>query len=301
MADEMTPQEQAYFDTKGAAENVEEADPVAETPAEPVETAPEAPETPPAEKKDGSWVPIGALHETRAQLKETRAEMETLRKQRMEDESRWATAQQRLNQIQEAMMRAQNPEPAPPSFEDDPVAASRYGLEKTGAAVQQMNDRLRQMEEGQRQQAVEAQLSQMAVAQERQFAEKTQDFQEAVNHLVTNRIQELRYMNYAPQQIREVLEGERRQLMMRTAQTGGNWAETLYSLAKARGYAPKAVPAEKKMEQLKEGQQAAAGLSEVSGRQTVPLSIQSLASMDDDDFYKISSNPKEWAKLMGGS
>jgi hypothetical protein len=89
--------------------------------------------------------------------------------------------------------------------------------------------------------------------------------------------------------------------MMRTAQTGGNWAETLYSLAKARGYAPKAVPAEKKMAQLQDGQQAAAGLSEVSGRQTVPLSIQSLANMDDDDFYKISSNPKEWARLLGSS
>jgi hypothetical protein len=227
--------------------------------------------------------------------------MEALRKQRAEDEARWMTAQQRLNQIQEAMLKAQNPEPPAPSFEDDPVAASRYGLEKTGAAVQQLGQKLQEIEHGQRQQAVESQLMQMAVAQERQFSEKTQDFQDAVNHLVTNRIQELRYMNYDPQQIREVLEGERRQLMMRTAQTGRNWAETLYSLAKARGYAPKAVPAEKKMAQLQDGQQAAAGLSEVSGRQTVPLSIQSLANMDDDDFYKISSNPKEWARLLGSS
>jgi len=301
MPDELTPEEQSYFDTKGAAENVQEPAASPETPPEAVETALETPETTPENKKDGSWVPIGALHETRAQLKETRAEMENLRKQRVEDEARWNTAQQRLNQIQEAMLRAQNPEPPPPSFEDDPVAASRYGLERTGAAVQQLNDKLQQIEHGQRQQAMEAQLAQIAVTQERQFAEKNTDFQDAVNHLVTNRIQELRFMNYDPQQIRQVLEGERRQLMMRTAQTGGNWAETLYSLAKARGYAPKTVHAEKKMEQLKEGQQAAAGLSEVSGRQTVPLSIQSLASMDDDDFYKISSNPKEWAKLMGGS
>jgi hypothetical protein len=107
-------------------------------------------------------------------------------------------------------------------------------------------------------------------------------------------------MNYNPQQIRQVLEAERAQLLMRTAQTGKNWAETLYSLARARGYQAKPAPQDK-LQKLEASQNAAAGLSEVAGRQTVPLSIQSLASMDDDDFYKISSNPKEWAKLMGGS
>src|SRR5512139_1669274 len=128
MADELTPQEQAYFDKGGdvPAEAVETPveTPAAEQPQEASE-APEAAEAPP--KKDGSWVPIGALHETRAQLKETKAEIAAMQRQRQEDEARWAVAQERLNMMQQAMLRAS--QPPEPTFDDDPVAASRRGLE----------------------------------------------------------------------------------------------------------------------------------------------------------------------------
>lgn len=300
MADELTPQEQAYFDAGGEAP-VE----AAETPEAPVE-APQAeasvePSEAPAEppKKDGSWVPIGALHETRAQLKETKAAIEAMHRQRAEDEARWAVAQERLNMMQQAMMRAN--QPPEPTFDDDPVAASRRGLEQAGAAVQQLGQEVLNIKQQQEMRAAIEDAQRWAIASEQRYAREKQDFPQAVEYLVKSRMDELQEAKYAPQQILHIMQQERMALLQRAREAGSDWANTLYGLARARGYQGKAsVPAEQKMQQLQEGTKAAAGLSEVSGRQTVPLSIQSLAAMDEDDFYKISSNPKEWAKLMGG-
>src|SRR5574343_261233 len=268
MADELTPQEQAYFDNGG------------DVPAEAVLAA-EAP------KKDGSWVPIGALHETRAQLKETKAEIEAMRRQRAEDEARWAVAQERLNMMQQAMLR-QN-QPPEPTFDDDPVAASRRGLEQAGAAVQQLGQKVHEIEQMNQMRAAMEDAQRWAIASEQRVAKEKPDFPQAVEYLVRSRMNELQAARYEPQQILQIMQQERAALMQRARQSGSDWGETLYGLASARGYQAKAsVPAAQKMAQLQEGTKAAAGLSEVSGRQTVHLSIQSLASMDEDDFYKIS-------------
>src|SRR5574343_218469 len=288
MADELTPQEQAYFDKGGdvPAEAVVESEapveaPQAEQPAE----ASEAPAEPP--KKDGSWVPIGALHETRAQLKETKAEIEAMRRQRADDEARWAVAQERLNMMQQAMMRAN--QPPEPTFDDAPVAASRRGLEQAGAAVQQLNQKVQEIEQQNQMRAAMDDAQRWAISSEQRIAKEKPDFPQAVEHLVRSRMNELQAARYEPQQILQIMQQERAALMQRARMAGADWGETLYGLASARGYQAKAsVPAEQKMAQLQEGTKAAAGLSEVSGRQTVPLSIQSLASMDEDDFYKIS-------------
>ncbi len=295
MPDELTPQEQEYFDKGGDVPEtpaeapeapVEAAEPPAETPAEP-------------QKKDGSWVPIGALHETRERLKETRAEMDALRQARAQDEARWAIAQERLNMMQQTLLRAN--QPPEPTFDDDPVAASRRGLEQAGAAVQQLNQKVQEIEQQNQMRAAMEDSARWAIASEQRASKEKPDFQSAVEYLVKSRMTELQKARYEPQHILQIMQQERMALMQRSRQANADWAETLYGLAEARGYQPKTtVPAEQKMAQLQDGQKAAAGLSEVSGRQTVPLSIQSLASMDDDDFYKISSNPKEWAKLMGG-
>ena len=75
----------------------------------------------------------------------------------------------------------------------------------------------------------------------------------------------------------------------------------LYALAKARGYTPKATaPApEQKMEQLEQGQAAARDIASSPGRQTKSITLQSLIEMDDDAFYKISSNPRAFKRLFG--
>lgn len=305
MTDKLTPQEQQYFDTQGEAPTeapaeeapaADEADLVLEQPAEaPAEEAP-AEDHPDRDKR----VPLAALHEARAKAKEYQAQLEEFRLARVKDEQKWAVAQARMDTLA-AMLAPKQQEQAPPSFDEDPVAASRFGIERTGQAVmtlaQQVEDMKREKYEAQQEQAYQ----QHAVAAENALRQQTPDYDNAVEFLVRQRAGELAALGLQNDAVMQTLHLERRQLLQTAAQNKQNPAAMLYAVAKARGYAPKppAADGQQKMETLAAGQRAASGVASVSGRQQTPVSIQALAEMDESDFYKISSNEKAWRKLFG--
>ena len=90
-------------------------------------------------------------------------------------------------------------------------------------------------------------------------------------------------------------------MLEQSLRSGRNPAETLYSLAKVRGYTPKAVepPAAQKMDTLEAGAKAASGIDNLTGGKPKTIGIQSLIEMDDDEFYKITSNEKAFRRIFG--
>jgi hypothetical protein len=313
MADELTPTEQQYFDTQGETPEVA-------APAEPavIEQAPDlvlepelapdlvlepelAPEAEIAAEEQpdrDKRVPLAALHEARALAKERAATIEELKRARSEDERKWAVAQARMDTLAQLMTpRAQ--EQAVPSFDEDPVAASRYGIERTGQAVMSLAQQLNNMQQQQYETAQEHAFMQHAVAAENTLRQESPDYDHAVEFLVRQRAGELAALGFAQDQVMETLHAERKQLLQTAAQNRQNPAKMLYDVAKARGYQTRAPAGEQQMERLQAGARASQGVASVTGRQSVPISIQTLATMDEADFYKISSNEKAWRKLFG--
>lgn len=302
MTDELTPQEQQFFATGG--EQAPEA-PAAETPAEPepelvLEAEPEAPAAPaaepakPAEEKHQT-VPLAVLMEERAKAKEWRAQLEQERVQR-------AAEQAKLQERLDILARAYQPkEEQPPAFEDDPVAATRYGLQKTGESLQEVAKQVAEVRQRQEAEEFERRITAAAVSAEQQFKAQAPDYDAAIEHLVRQRAGELSALGYQGPQILQVMQNERAALLQQTLANGRNPAQTLYELAKVRGYAPKPVaPApEAKLETLQAGAKAAAGIDNVAGRQQKSISVQSLIEMDDDQFAKIAGNEKAWRRLFG--
>lgn len=299
--DTLTPQEQQYFETGGEA--------APEAPAAAPESAPEpepelvlevpdeaAPEPQQAPQEQHKHVPLPVLLEERNKARAQREQFEQERIKWAEDKAR---LQERMDIIARSMQQRQ--EAPPPQFDDDPIAATRYGFEQAGKAVQSLEEQVANMRAEQEQAQRAQQLTHAAIAAETAFKKTAPDYDQAIEHLVKARASELQALGYQGPQILQVMQQERAAVLEQSLRSGRNPAETLYTLSKVRGYAPKAVepPAEQKMGKLEAGARAASGIDNVAGRQTKTIGIQSLIEMSDDDFYKISSDEKAFRKLFG--
>ena len=144
-------------------------------------------------------------------------------------------------------------------------------------------------------------MTHAAIAAETHFKKAAPDYDQAIEHLVRQRASELQALGYQGQQILQVMQQERAAVLDQSLRSGRNPAETLYNLAKARGFVPKAQeqPGAEKMDTLEAGAKAASGIDNVAGRQSKTIGIQSLIEMDDDEFYKIVSNEKSFRRLFG--
>jgi hypothetical protein len=297
--DALTPQEQQYFESGGEA--APEA-PV-ETPA--VEPEPElvleaSADTPVAEPEKAQephkHVPLPVLLEERNKARAQREQFEQERIKWAEDKAR---LQERMDIIARSMQQRQ--EAPPPQFDDDPIAATRYGFEQTGKAVQSLEEQVNSMRAEQEQAQRAQQLTHAAIAAETAFKKSAPDYDQAIEHLVKTRASELQALGYQGPQILQVMQQERAAVLEQSLRSGRNPAETLYNLSRVRGFAPKAVepPAEQRMQKLEAGSKAASGIDNVAGRQSKTIGIQSLIEMSDDEFYKISSDEKAFRRLFG--
>ena len=301
MPDELTPQEQQFFATGGeSAPDAPAAEPAVPAEAEPElvleAEAPAAPAEPakvPEEKHQ--TVPLAVLMDERSKAKAWREQLEQERVARAAEQ---AKLQERLDILARAYQPQQEQAPA---FEDDPVAATRYGLQKTGESLQEVAKQVAEVRQRQEAEEVERRITAAAISAETQFKAQAPDYDAAIEHLVKQRAGELSALGYQGAQILQVMQNERAALLHQSLQNGRNPAATLYELAKVRGYAPKpaAPPAEQQLATLQAGAKAAAGIDNVAGRQTKSISVQSLIEMDDDQFAKIAGNEKAWRKLFG--
>lgn len=248
------------------------------------------------EEKDDrdKTVPIHALHEARQQNKELRDELGQTR--------------DKITRMEALFERFQNEQKAAqddsvPDIQEDPIGYMQQGFHKLNESVSNL-----QQQSNQQQQF--AQTQQHVQQLERQFAEKTPDYGQALQRVKQAQFAELKAMGLNDQQAAQELANREWQFVQTNLQYGRNPAEAIYNLAKdAYGYAPAQsvsemnnqmreqmaeMKAEDKIDQIERGKKAAGnnGGGESSADN---MTLERLASLDGEDF------DKAWAKMVGGN
>lgn len=224
-------------------------------------------------------VPLAALHEERAKRQQYEADLQMER-------DRSNKLQERFNQFlldqQKPQAPAAAPE-APPSFEDDPVAAFNY-------VQKQLQDQQRIIQEYQQgttqqvqQQQAHQQLTQQAVALEAEYVKTAPDYHQAFDHFVATKVREYSAFTDEATAQRQVASDCARIAQLAISQ-GKNPAALIHQAAKNLGY----VPGKPQQQQRKE---APTSLSTVQGSARAPdeqgkITAQDIGNMNDAEFEK---------------
>jgi len=297
--DDLTPTEQAYFDTGGKTDlfaDLPPSEPAAPPPAEPAAPPPAEPDPAPpvaeAEPRQGE-VPHQALHQAREAAKAAKAEATAARQQLQEQAARLARI--------EAMVPRQQP--------NEPALTVEQRLERQ----EQFNRH--QVEYAQMQQA-KAQFISNYADQAREFAVEQPDFKDAYNHALTvRRAMWARTGITSQDEINTLLENEEAAIVNRAMQEGRNPAEVLYGIAQEFGYRPASTEpagptpeertakatetAAQQLKTLAAGQKHAKSLANAPSSGEINPSAEDLIAMDFEEFAKLTAG-KNWRKYGGG-
>lgn len=177
----------------------------------------------------------------------------------------------------------------------------------------QLEGKTKQVDQRFAQQTEEQALMSAYQSDARTFAGKTADFGEAYNHLLSTRARELEALGIAdPAQRQQIMAQEEKQIAAQSLRSGRSAAETIYNLAKLRGYqgkqaqaaAPASVPndAARQLEAAQKGREAFPTLSGTGSSAPAGLTADALAAMSEDEFARVFSklSESEQRKLMGG-
>lgn len=131
-------------------------------------------------------------------------------------------------------------------------------------------------------------MGRYAATQETEFKAKTTDYDDAMTFLKTSRAGEYAAVGHTPEQVEELLKRDIL-LISRAAYAGKkNPAEMAYSIAKARGYQPKAATqtGEQRLDNVRRGQEASRSLSNAGGSARAKTGIDALLGMSDAEFAR---------------
>ena len=302
--DEMSAEESALLEQQQsqdaedkAAAEAEAAEKKAEEP-EP-EASEEAEQEPAEEKKEGQRVPLSELMEERRARQQAQRELGEFRE-------RYAKLDGRLEELSE---RFKAPVEQPPSIDDDPVSHIAWQNRELQKQQSEIGDRLDKRDE-EAQKVQQWQNFQSAVAaDERAYrtANPDQPFDKALEYLRAGRAQEYQAMGIVdPVQQQQLVAQDEVFVIQQAMSQGKSPSQAAWDLAVARGYKPaepSQSPAEvnegaRKIENLVKGQKASTSLSSAGGGAEVPLSLEAIAEMSDEEFAKIPES--EWRRMMGG-
>ena len=271
-------EEDAQFNPNEVAEEAVET-PEVEATEEAQETSEEVKEEVKEDEKEKHWA-INAMHEERERRKEVQAQMN-----KMED---------RFQKLQESMM-PKEPEEPKPDFEDNPAEYLKTELDEIKGFKAQAEQ---QAQITQAQQQFYGDFSKV----EQEFSEKTPDYFDAVKHLYDSRMSEYKTMGYDDNQSYQLAQRDAWNIAQDAINRGKNGAEVFYNLAKTRGYEKGKQTTEKsEIETLKEVKEVAknTGLGASGDTPKGQVSLSDLASMNDDEFDKLTSGDN-WRNMMGG-
>lgn len=332
--DTLSPEEQKLLDqmqADDAASGIEEAPPPA-SPLPPDEPPAPAEEPPATTEPPKTTVPQEALHAERERRKRAEKELNELKARAAAD---IAVGQERLRLLTEAASAATAPPaPAPvqiPDPQTDPLGYVQATTSQLQNQIAQLNERVqktegleRQVAEASLQQAQMAELRMWGQGQEADFRAENPDYDNAANHLRTQRETQLRALGYTnPAEINNILAGDITAMAMRARQTGQNFGEMVYRLAAAVGYqkaaaaptpaaavAPPAAPAAPaapdpaaRVAAAQRGAEMAGGLGGAGAAPRGELTPQALANMTEAEFAsmysKLQGNPAAMRQMFG--
>lgn len=309
--DMLTPEEQVLVDADQAADTaIPPANQSPSPPAADAETAPDAArdaagdataaDEPGEQKQKSAMVPHGALHEER--------------RMRQEAERRAALLEERMNLILQRIPQQEQPKsdqpqtPPIPELDKDPVGNLSGRLDRQDNILRVLAQAIAGQGQQTQQQQETAAMAARATAMEREFAARTPDYQQALDHLLNSRVAELAAAGLTdPAEVQMLISREAGDMAKTAMQRGINPAELVYKSAQARGYRPKPPTpppnngAAEQIETIARGQQQSRGVHQVAGRAGAPTPATVIADMPQEEFdaWLKKAKPGEITRVFG--
>lgn len=263
--------EGAEFEVEARQEPVHEPEPRVE--AEPIQEEVVEREEPKV-VNESATVPLAALNESRAQLRQTQAELNQMRAQ-MEGLAKLREEIEEYRNRQKAQQEEQQ-------FNQDPLGMLQRQLKELNDRVSNQNrETLTQAER----QTQEQQLFSTIATQVNEFKKATPDYDDALQHVLDARRQELMTMGASEMEAQQRVAMEAQDIAMNALRAGQNPGQVVYQLAKLRGYGAK--QAAQKLTTVAKGQEVSRSLSNSSGStDRGDISLAEVDNMSEDEFDK---------------
>lgn len=301
MSETLSPQEAAYFETRG------NADPVATPPEVTPEPAPQV-ETPQTEAPVADKTPTVPPEQHPAVVAE-RERRRAAEKANRENEARIAALEARYEERLRAIQEAQAPKPQapqpPPDFAQDPEGFIKTNFGVTRQEIENLKAWQVQQFRQQQQQQQLAELQQWGRAQESSYVETAPDYNKAADYLRQSRERELTELGINdPVMRQQAIAQDVLAIAIEARRTGGSLPERIYKLAQLRGYAPPAAtptPTESpasNLETVAKGQAMSNGLRSSGSAPPSRLTVDALLKMSPEEFEKVA-NSADVRNLMG--
>jgi hypothetical protein len=202
------------------------------------------------------------------------------------------------------------PQPAPEPDENvDPIATIGYLRRELAALKQDWQQNNQQWTEQQQQEAQARQLASAAEADAVRFKVQTPDYDQAYRYWLQSRANEMQAFGLNQSQVITALQQEEMDLAANAFQRRVSPAETLYTIARQRGYKPgnghagngHDTAADRQIERVVTGQERNRTLSGTGGGAApVQMTATLLATLSNEDFdVWVSKNPRAADRLMG--
>lgn len=250
----------------------------------------EQPDDQPDEQPEGEkpkLVPLAALHEERRARQQLQQERERLLEERARIEERFKVLQE---------MAQKQPEKPIPAFDEDPAGHLAANLTQNAEQLRALQEQIAQQQQAQQAQQAEQQLRAAAASAAREFMGETPDYPDAYKYVREAKTREWSAMGHTPDQIQQFFAHAERQISLQAFQRGDNPARALYNVAVALGYRA-GVKQSDNLDAVSKGAKVKSLAS--GGKPSSGMSLESLASMSDDDFARATSG-ENWRKLLGG-
>lgn len=241
---------------------------------------------PPEERKPGSkrkTVPYDAMFEERERRKQAEIELREIREN-------YARLEERTNLLLKRVEPKPDTPAPPPNFEDDVFAAANYDRDR----LNKLENMASQFETQQQQQQQMQQLVSAYRADAEAFKTSNPDFMDAYNTYRNARWKEYETLGFQAAQIAQAMEQEELNLAYSAFQNRRSPSQTIYEMAKLRGYQAKQAPSQPRdgvneVQRIARAADAAASLSAAGGGAVAgngKIDVKTLASMSASEFSK---------------
>ncbi len=256
--------------------------------AEPVAEAPQAEAPAPEAEKTEARVPLGALHQERERRKAAEAQLQAF-------QAKLAEIEARLNPPKEIEV----PDPIL-----DPQGFKQFQIDQIKQRAAERAEAERQAAENQQTQALLSRVNQDVAA----FKANVPDYDNAFQHAIKARRQELAFYGNSPEQIDAQMEVDVKAIVQQAYGQGRNPAELFYEYAKMRGYSAAPAPqpqaqAVAQVQALAESQRQTQSLAPAGGpANDGGITIEALSKMSEAELAAMPKAKRDevMRKVMGG-
>lgn len=225
----------------------------------------------------------------RARLNEDQSRKVALRRERQrarDAEARAKQLEERLNALESGKQTRNEPDPfAKLAAAKDPLSEIDALRDIALSMAQQREQDQRRAQATAQQQARFKEISDAMTEFEDDFRLSNPDYDGAAKHFSDARRLELEEMGYSGDQLQEALRNDLVGLVDRSVRSGKDPAETVYKLAKARGYGVDGARA--KLDTIARGVAAGASIGKVGAKsQGGKLTVEAVGKMEGEEFRK---------------